>query len=90
MYCKIFAIGLIVVSQLCAIALSAAIASANVESDLANVELTSSDIASEVTGGGIAGDLLASASNLDGVLQVSYMNCGNNCATCRKSFFFCN
>lgn len=73
MYCKIFAVGLIVVSQFCAIALSAAIvASANVKSDLANIEISSSDDVVEVTGGDKTGDLVGSASNLDGVLQVSF------------------
>lgn len=71
MYCKIFAVGLIVVSQLCAIALSAAIASANEKSDLANVEISSLDDVLEITGGDKTGDLVGSASNLAGVLQVS-------------------
>lgn len=73
MYCKIFAVGLVVVSQFCAIALSAAIASGNVKSDLANVEISSSDVTVEVTGLDKTGDLVASASDLAGVLQVSWL-----------------
>lgn len=71
MYCKILAVGLIVVAQLCVFALSAAIASSNVNSDLANVDISSSDDVVEITGGGKTDDLVGSASNLDGVLQVS-------------------